>query len=197
MSYSVYNSEFVSWAKAQTDGVKYHAVLCDPPYGIAFMGKEWDDVGAPSAFQSQVKQWGEALLPLLYPGALVLMFGGTRTWHRLAAGMEDAGFQLWDTLMWLHGQGFPKGGDISKLIDKQNSATSQPWSGYKTPQLKPAWEPCLAFRAPRGNLTFADLALEFGSGALNIEGSRIGTDGGAKTVVPAPKGSAATNAFGK
>jgi site-specific DNA-methyltransferase (adenine-specific) len=99
---------------------KFHAVLCDPPYGIAFMGKEWDTVQGPSAFQSRVKAWGEALMPLLYPGALVLMFGGTRMWHRLAAGMEDAGFEMWDTLMWLHGQGFPKAQDISKLIDKAN-----------------------------------------------------------------------------
>jgi len=99
---------------------KFHAVLCDPPYGIAFMGKEWDTVQGPSAFQSRVKAWGEALMPLLYPGALVLMFGGTRMWHRLAAGVEDAGFEMWDTLMWLHGQGFPKAQDISKLIDKAN-----------------------------------------------------------------------------
>jgi len=137
--------------------------------------------------------------------------------------------------MWLHGQGFPKGGDISKLIDKQNedkrevlgevvyadgrvhhstapelfgrqpkqrtitaaaSEQSQPWSGHKT-QLKPAWEPCLAFRAPRGGMTFADLALEYGAGALNVDGGRIGSDGGTKTVVPAPKGSAATNTYGK
>jgi site-specific DNA-methyltransferase (adenine-specific) len=215
MPHVIHNSEFVAWAKAEAEhGVKFHAVFCDPPYGIAFMGKEWDDVGAPAAFQAQVKLWGEALLPLLYPGALVLMFGGTRTWHRLAAGMEDAGFELWDTLLWLHGQGFPKGQDLSKLIDKQNenernvighsdngqgqgwvsaglagykasfditapaSAQSAPWFGHKTPQLKPAWEPCLAFRAPRCGSSYADVALEYGSGALNVDGARIGTGTG-------------------
>ena len=119
MNYSVENSEFVTWAEMETlfQVNKFHAVLCDPPYGIAFMGKEWDDPGGPVAFQAQAKQWGKAMMPLLYPGALVFMFAGTRMWHRLAAGMEDAGFHLWDTIMWIHGQGFPKARDISKMID--------------------------------------------------------------------------------
>jgi hypothetical protein len=210
--YQIHNSEFVSWAEDtaywQIES-KFHAVLCDPPYGIAFMGKEWDDHGGPEAFQQQAKAWGEALLPLLHPGALVFMFAGTRMWHRLAAGMEDAGFHLWDTLMWLHGQGFPKGQDISKLIDKAHGAQrevigvaapaatqateslgayaptydvtkpselSEPWSGHKTPQLKPAWEPVLCFRAPNQGKKYADLALEAGSGTLNVDAARIGTD---------------------
>jgi site-specific DNA-methyltransferase (adenine-specific) len=214
MPHVIHNSEFVTWATAEVEhSVKFHAVFCDPPYGIAFMGKDWDDVGGPAAFQAQVKQWGEALLPLLYPGALALMFGGTRTWHRLAAGMEDAGFEMWDTFMWLHGQGFPKGQDLSKLIDKQHlvertvigtnsngsgsgsvvgmdcaksmnkvyeitrpTEQSAYWSGHKTPQLKPAWEPCLAFRAPRCGNSYADLAVEHGSGSLNVDGARIGSD---------------------
>lgn len=182
------------------------------------MSKKWDDAGGPAAFQAQAEEWGRALLPLLYPGALVFMFAGTRMWHRLATGMEDAGFHLWDTLMWLHGQGFPKGQDISKLIDKANGEQrkiigkkvrgdiasalankigyladpanrnnkkcfgygveeiSAPWTGHKTPQLKPAWEPILAFRAPSSGKKYAELALEFGSGALNVDGTRIGTD---------------------
>lgn len=131
-------------------GEKFHAILCDPPYGLEFMGKEWDApsgmvvhdaasvggfqdgsggnpfsrsrirIGNGPRLQEAFRIWGEAMLPLLYPGALVLMFGGTRTWHRLACGMEAAGFQMWDTLMWLYGQGFPKAQDISKLIDKAN-----------------------------------------------------------------------------
>ena len=192
---------------------KFHAVLCDPPYGISFMGKEWDIAQGPAEFQARVNAWGNAILPLLYPGALVFMFGGTRMWHRLAAGMEDAGFEMWDTLMWLHGQGFPKGMDISKLIDKNNgdvrevisydatrsrpnrevtnyeggnhkdngatitaaaSSESEPWSGRKTPSLKPSWEPVLCFRAPAQGRTYAELAQMFGSGALNIDGGRIG-----------------------
>jgi hypothetical protein len=124
MSVQIYNAEILAWSVQEAERIKsgesapYHAVLCDPPYGIAFMGKEWDDAGGPEAFQVSAKFWGQALKPLLHPGALVFMFAGTRMWHRLAAGMEDAGFHLWDTLMWLHGQGFPKAQDISKLIDK-------------------------------------------------------------------------------
>ncbi len=105
----IVKAEFVAWAKAY-DGSRFHAVLCDPPYGLEFMGKDWDRVSA--------KEWGEAMLPLLYPGAIVFMFGSTRTWHKLATGMEEAGFEIWDTLMWLHGQGFPKAQAIDKLIDK-------------------------------------------------------------------------------
>jgi DNA methylase len=218
MGYSIHNSEVVAWCAEELQRIeagapRYHAVLCDPPYGIAFMGKEWDDVGGPQAFQATAKSWGEAIKPLLHPGALVFMFAGTRMWHRLAAGMEDAGFHLWDTLMWLHGQGFPKGQDISKLIDKAQgnarevvgvrtdgsgsgsavgmgsnksmetefsvtapgSEVSSPWAGHKTPQLKPAWEPVLCFRAPNQGKKYAELALQHGSGALNVDGARIET----------------------
>ena len=192
---------------------RFHAVLCDPPYGLEFMGKEWDaphkatsfpkpgnlggfaDGNKPSfarqgnfgqKYQAWVTTWAESLLPLLYPGALVLCFGGTRTWHRLAAGLEDAGFQMWDTLMWLHGQGFPKAQDISKLIDKANgnerkvtaagSEASAPWAGRKTCALKPAWEPVLCFRSPSQGKSYAEVAQMFGSGALYVDGSRILTD---------------------
>ncbi|KKL74514.1 hypothetical protein LCGC14_2064150, partial [marine sediment metagenome] len=102
------HAEFVEWAN-KYNGPKFHAVLSDPPYGLKFMGKDWDRVSA--------KEWGDAMMPLLYPGAIVFMFGGTRTWHRLATGMEEAGFEMWDTFMWLHGQGFPKAQAIDKLID--------------------------------------------------------------------------------
>lgn len=201
-------SEFTSWAK-KWRGKKFHAVLSDPPYGLRFMGKSWDAISA--------REWGEALIPLLYPGALVFMFGGTRTWHKLATGMEEAGFEIWDTLMWLHGQGFPKAQALDKLIDKnlgnkrevvgkrkrpggpagftadkgwndgpmknddstvlitKGSETADAWSGHKTAALKPAWEPILCFRAPRQGKNYAELALEYGSGALNVDGGRIST----------------------
>jgi DNA modification methylase len=221
MSVQIFNAEILAWSVQEAERIKagesapYHAVLCDPPYGIAFMGKEWDDAGGPEAFQVSAKFWGEALKPLLHPGALVFMFAGTRMWHRLAAGMEDAGFHLWDTLMWLHGQGFPKAQDISKLIDKSIGAEQliistkqkgssplpgnhdgnwadgqkdgeysvsvsvselgKPWAGHKTPQLKPAYEPILCFRAPADGKRYADLALEYGSGCLNIDAGRIQT----------------------
>ncbi len=117
-SYLIHNGDMLKVLPTLTG--KFHAVLCDPPYGISFMGKAWDTAAGPAEFQSRVCAWGNVLMPLMLPGALVFMFGGTRMWHRLAAGMEDAGFEMWDTLMWLHGQGFPKGQDISKLLDKAN-----------------------------------------------------------------------------
>jgi site-specific DNA-methyltransferase (adenine-specific) len=88
------------------------AIVTDPPYGLSFMGKEWDH-GVPG-----VPFWTEALR-VAKPGAHLVAFGGTRTHHRLACAIEDAGWEIRDCLMWLHGQGFPKGGA----------------------QLKPAWEP--------------------------------------------------------
>jgi site-specific DNA-methyltransferase (adenine-specific) len=93
----------------------FDACLCDPPYGLGFMGKLWDH-GIPSP-----EIWRE-VLRVLKPGAFLLAFGGTRTWHRLACAIEDAGFELRDTLMWLYGSGFPKSLDISKAIDKAAGA---------------------------------------------------------------------------
>ena len=89
----------------------FDGLFCDPPYGLSFMGKEWDH-GVPS-----VEVWTE-VLRVLKPGAFGLVFGGTRTWHRLACALEDADFEIRDTLMWIYGSGFPKSYDISKGIDK-------------------------------------------------------------------------------
>jgi len=87
------------------------AMVTDPPYGLSFMGKEWD-YDVPS-----VEVWRECLR-ILKPGAHALIFAGSRTQHRMAVNVEDAGFALKDTLMWLYGSGFPKSTDISKQIDK-------------------------------------------------------------------------------
>jgi DNA modification methylase len=95
----------------------YDACLCDPPYGLSFMGKEWDH-GVPGH-----ETW-EAVLRVLKPGAPLMAFGGTRTHHRLTCAIEDAGFEIRDCLMWLYGSGFPKSLDISKAIDK--AGLSQP-----------------------------------------------------------------------
>jgi len=88
--------------------------VCDPPYELAFMGKHWDAAGV--AFDPAT--W-EAVYRVLKPGAHLLAFGGTRTFHRLACAIEDAGFEIRDCIMWVYGSGFPKSGDISKMIDKQ------------------------------------------------------------------------------
>ena len=87
----------------------------DPPYGLGFMGHDWDH-GVPG-----VPYW-QAIMRVCKPGALLLAFGGTRTYHRLTCAIEDAGWEIRDCLMWLYGQGFPKAPDIGVLIDKAKGA---------------------------------------------------------------------------
>lgn len=90
------------------------AVLTDPPYELNFMGKGWDNSGI--AFQ---KETWQKCCEVLKPGGYLLAFGGSRTFHRIACAIEDAGFEIRDTIMWLYGSGFPKSMDISKQIDKR------------------------------------------------------------------------------
>lgn len=87
------------------------AIVTDPPYGLGFMGKKWDSL-PPS------QEWAEACYRVLKPGGHIVAFGGTRTWHRLAVAIEDAGFEMRDSLAWLYGSGFPKSHDVGKAIDK-------------------------------------------------------------------------------
>jgi len=101
------------------------AIVTDPPYGLEFMGKDWDGFGTPLGFQTWTEQWAREALRVLKPGGHLLAFGGTRMYHRLAAGIEDAGFEIRDTLMWLYGSGFPKSLDVSKAIDKVNGQTGR------------------------------------------------------------------------
>lgn len=91
------------------------SIVTDPPYGLSFMGKKWD-YDVPS-----VEIWQEALR-VLKPGGHALIFAGSRTQHRMAINIEDAGFFLKDCIMWLYGSGFPKSTDISKQIDKYGGA---------------------------------------------------------------------------
>jgi len=99
---------------AAMDAESFTAVVCDPPYELAFMGKAWDASGI--AFD--VKVWEEALR-VLKPGGYLLAFGGTRTYHRLAVAIEDAGFEVRDCFAWMYGSGFPKSHDVGKAIDKR------------------------------------------------------------------------------
>lgn len=222
------------------------AVVTDPPYGLEFMGKEWDgadgfrrslnpaDAGrdsafgrtsrtspeyrADSAFQEWCEAWSRECLRVLKPGGHLLAFGGTRTWHRLACAVEDAGFEVRDSIAWLYGSGFPKSLDVSKAIDKAAGAerevigqTTHPdgkprnlvardlgvheggqrlngvglditapatpdaerWQGWGT-ALKPAFEPVVVARKPLVG-TVAGNVLAHGTGALNIDGCRVGT----------------------
>src|SRR5699024_4645789 len=91
------------------------AIVTDPPYGLSFMQAKWD--ATPPGVQ-----WAEACYRVLKPGGHIAAFGGTRTWHRLAVAIEDAGFEMRDSLAWLYGSGFPKSHDVSKGIDKAAGA---------------------------------------------------------------------------
>jgi DNA modification methylase len=93
------------------------AIITDPPYELGFMGKSWDSTGV--AYDITV--WQECLR-VLKPGGHLLAFGGSRTYHRLACAIEDAGFQIRDQIMWVYGSGFPKSLNISKAIDKDAGA---------------------------------------------------------------------------
>ena len=186
---------------ATMDASSVDAIVTDPPYGLAFMGKDWDH-GVPG-----VEFWTEALR-VAKPGAHLLAFGGTRTFHRLACAIEDAGWEIRDTIMWVYGSGFPKSHDVSKAIDKAAGAerevvgqrdtktgsnketnwkcssprimdvtapatdAARQWSGWGT-ALKPAWEPIIVARKPLCG-TVAENVLRHGTGGINIDGCRAG-----------------------
>ena len=172
------------------------AVVCDPPYELAFMGKGWDDAGVAFAPAT----WA-AVLRVLKPGGHLLAFGGTRTYHRMAVAIEDAGFEVRDSLHWIYGSGFPKSMDVSKAIDRHHGVerpdrvTSEPgdnavfspsvqvldaqtpvtadaerWQGWGT-ALKPAHEPVVVARRPVEGTVAANV-LRWGTGGLNIDGTR-------------------------
>ena len=199
------------------------SIVCDPPYELGFMGKTWDNSGIAYS----VQLWRECLR-VLKPGGHLLAFGGTRTWHRLAVAIEDAGFEIRDNIAWLYGSGFPKSLNVAKSIeaklttgsgnktafkklageqvergnwginssgmvqnyrpsnyDETAGATrlgkleattdeAKQWDGWGT-ALKPAHEPIVVARKPVIG-TVAENVLQYGTGALNIDASRIGTE---------------------
>jgi len=122
------------------------SVVTDPPYELGFLGKGSDSTG----IAYHVAMW-EQVYRVLKPGGYLLAFGGTRTYHRLVCAIEEAGFEIRDQIMWLYGSGFPK--------------------HYSA--LKPAHEPIVVARKPLIG-TVAKNVEEYGTGAMNIEGSRVG-----------------------
>lgn len=219
------------------------SVVCDPPYALVsivkrfgkpgaapaapkagaagvyarasggFMGQEWDT--GETAFATEF--WAE-VLRVLKPGGHVVAFSGTRTYHRMAVAIEDAGFEIRDQLAWVYGSGFPKSHDVSKAIDRAAgverekvrvaprpatsgtmagssdtrpwieksrergyhevdgntpaSAAAREWQGWGT-ALKPAWEPICLGRKPLSG-TVAATVLAHGTGAINVDGCRVG-----------------------
>jgi len=151
------------------------SIVTDPPYELGFMGKSWDSSGI--AFNVDV--WQECLR-VLKPGGHLLAFSGSRTYHRMACAIEDAGFQIRDQIMWVYGSGFPKSHNVSKAIDKEAGAAPESpnkdkkWEGWGT-ALKPAHEPIVMARKPLDG-TVANNVLTYGVGGLNIDGCRIGEE---------------------
>ncbi|QNJ58637.1 hypothetical protein SEA_CACTUS_102 [Mycobacterium phage Cactus] len=94
---------------AELEDASVDSIVTDPPYELGFMGKKWD--GSGIAFD--VEMW-EQCLRVLKPGGHLLAFGGSRTWHRLTVAIEDAGFEIRDSIAWLYGSGFPKSLDVSR-----------------------------------------------------------------------------------
>ena len=148
----------------------FDSVITDAPYGIEFLGKDWDNnTGA-------IEVWQECLR-VLKPGGYLLSFGAPRTYHRLATNLEDIGFVIKDSLMWLFGSGFPKAQDVGK------KSGNDEWLGWKT-GLKPAHEPIVMCRKPLDNrmgkrgktnsrLNVSENVEKWGVGALNIDATRI------------------------
>lgn len=141
------------------------AVVTDPPYGLSFMGKRWDyDVPSEDI-------WRESLR-VLKPGGHLLAFAGTRTQHRMAVRIEDAGFEIRDMIAWVYGSGFPKSLDVSKAIDKMDATpAARQWHGWGT-ALKPALEPITVARKPLIG-TVAENVLTWGTGGVNVDGCRV------------------------
>lgn len=132
------------------------SIVTDPPYGLNFMSHKWD-YQVPT-----IEQWAECLR-VLKPGGHLLAFGGSRTYHRLVVNIEDAGFEIRDQLMWIYGSGFPK----SKNLRGDNA-------GMGT-ALKPAHEPIVLARKPLVGNVETNVE-QFGTGALNIDLSRVPTE---------------------
>lgn len=107
------------------------SIVCDPPYELNFMGKGWDNSGI--AFQPDT--WKKCY-ETLKPGGYLLAFGGSRTFHRIACAIEDAGFEIRDTIMWLYGSGFPKSMNIGLALDKKNGVESID-TGIQSPNARP------------------------------------------------------------
>jgi site-specific DNA-methyltransferase (adenine-specific) len=209
------------------------SIVTDPPYGLEFMGKEWDKFkegkniaggttgidtpygrkrALPAFYQIDTNgyqdfsfKWATEALRVLKPGGYLLSFGGTRTYHRMTCAIEDAGFEIRDCIFWTYASGFPKSLNIGKAIAKKQGAKKQgakkqgagsvgnafplnpeyqdyeltedakQWEGWGT-ALKPAVEPIVVARKPLSEKNVASNVLKWGTGGINIDGSRVGTE---------------------
>lgn len=129
-SYELYNGDMLDMKEVIKDN-SIDSIVCDPPYEINFMGKGWDNSGI--AFNKEA--WAKCY-DVLKPGGYLLAFGGTRTYHRIACAIEDAGFEIRDCIMWLYGSGFPKSQNVGNMIDKKNGIKSID-TGIPNPNARP------------------------------------------------------------
>jgi len=130
--------------------------------------------GEMVAFQEAMTPIFEEALRVAKPGAHLLCFGGTRTFHRMACAIEDAGWEIRDCIMWTYGSGMPHGQRVERLMEGRYPDEVAEWSGWNT-ALKPAWEPVLVARSPLDG-TVAHNVATYGTGAINIGACRIPTE---------------------
>lgn len=225
----------------ELDDNSVDSIVTDPPYGLGFMGKDWDtfdksqfgkkgeegenDLKNKKNFKilpryntdglyDFTKDWAKECYRVLKPGGHLLSFAGSRTYHKICMGIEDAGFEIRDQLMWIYGSGFPKSMNVGMKVDeklgnkrklverpkseqrpnadnsrdknkdiggfamsnnKYKSVGNSEWEGWGT-ALKPAHEPIVMARKPLSEKTVVDNVLEWGTGGINIDASRIGLD---------------------
>lgn len=159
MNFDIHHADVREWAR-RYDGAPHHAMLCDPPYELGFMGKQWDNSGV--AFQPET--WA-ALGEHLHPGAFLMAFAGTRGYHRMACAIEDAGFILHPVMVWNFATGFPK---ATRVKDDERFEGHR----YGLQALKPAVEMiCVAQKPYKGRPAACITAT--GAGALNVDAGRI------------------------
>lgn len=161
MSFWLYQGDCVDvmrdWSECSVD-----ALCSDPPYGLGFMNKKWDTLGNGDLW-GQIewhRRWAEQAYRVLKPGAHLLAFSSSRTYHYLAFGVELAGFEIRDSVDWIYGTGFPKSMNVG--------------AGFGT-ALKPGKEPIVLARKPLDG-TILQTVAKWGTGAINIDACRLGRD---------------------
>lgn len=204
--WKLHNADILDFSAGHI-GLPFHAVLCDSPYhlqsvldrfgkkgsapakhgddgafgrsSVGFLGEEWD--GGQVAWKPET--W-RAIYNLLYPGALVISYTGSRGWHRQAVAMEDAGFIMHPSIFaWAESQSFPKPTNLMKILDRRAKTQedgdlaelAKLWAGhhYGTATLKPLLEPILIMQKPHDVKAQVDGIIKYGTGTYNIGGSTI------------------------
>lgn len=173
-NFTIYNETMMNIDKHVLDN-SVDAIVTDPPYGLTsitknaksskgFFSTEWDGSG----IELNVEAWKKCY-NALKPGGYLLAFGGSRTFHRIACAIEDAGFEIRDTIMWLYGTGMPHGNRIDTIIEEKYGEKGM----YEdcTYALKPAYEPIIMARKPVEG-TIADNVYKYGTGVMNIKECR-------------------------